>query len=59
MDSSPFAMCAPCLRDSEKVRSIVIKQPNLSIEEVSQLTEVSLPTIQKLIKIGWKSKIKN
>jgi len=58
MDSSPFAMCQLCLIDSEKVRSTIRKKPNLSIEEISQLTEVSVIKINKLAKIAFNGNLK-
>lgn len=59
MDSSPFSICPACIKDSEKVRSIISKKPNLSIEEISQLTEVSVIKINKLIQITLKTRQKN
>lgn len=59
MDSSPFTMCPACLKDSDKVRSVISNKPSLSIEEISQLTNVSVAHIKKLIQLGIEGRRKS
>ena len=50
--SSPFTMCPTCLSESNSVRSIFRKNPKLSMEEVSHLSNVPLEKIKRLVKLG-------
>jgi len=50
--SSPFTMCPVCLSESNTVRGIFKKNPKLSMEEVSRLSNVPLEKIKQLVKLG-------
>ncbi|TQS76572.1 hypothetical protein DX933_00235 [Ornithinibacillus gellani] len=56
MSSSPFTMCPTCLDVSAKVRQFVGKNPQVSIEEISQATKVPLDKIKRLIHLGLNKK---
>lgn len=52
MESSPFTMCPKCLEDSNTIRTTMRKKPQLSLEEVSHLTNVPLNKIKRLVQLG-------
>ncbi len=54
MESSPFIMCPTCLRDSELIRSFVQKTPHVTLEEISESTNISLEKIENMATLGQK-----
>lgn len=59
MDSSPFTMCTECLQVSDRIQHIISKRPSISIEEISQLSNVSVEQIRKLAQLGFKDRMKS
>ncbi|WP_404451619.1 hypothetical protein LG329_14940 [Virgibacillus necropolis] len=56
MESSPFTMCNSCLMESNRVQSFVIKHPHVSIERISQETEVPHDKVELMVKLGLSEK---
>ncbi|WP_106498149.1 hypothetical protein [Lentibacillus sp. Marseille-P4043] len=56
MESSPFMMCATCLKDSDKVRNFSVKHPYVSVEEIAQETQVSFAKVNNMVKLGLNKK---
>jgi len=56
MESSPFMMCPACLKDSEQIRSFIVKNPLVSIEEISQATGVAFGKVEKMVSLGLNRK---
>lgn len=56
MDSSPFDMCTECLQASDNIQSIINKRPSISIQEISQLSNVSVEQIRKLAQLDFKDR---
>lgn len=54
MVSSPFGMCPTCRRESKKVRECVLDHPNLSLQTVSDMTNVPYRKVMKMISLGVK-----
>ncbi|ASN06631.1 hypothetical protein [Virgibacillus necropolis] len=56
MESSPFTMCNTCLMESNRVQSYVIKHPHVSIERISEQTEVPYVKVELMVKLGLNEK---
>lgn len=56
MESSPFTMCNTCLMEINRVQSFVVKHPHVSIEKISQETEVPYDKVEQLVKLGLSEK---
>ncbi|MFZ3577357.1 hypothetical protein [Virgibacillus sp. DJP39] len=52
IESTPFALCATCLLESNRVQSFVIKYPHVSIERISEETEVPSDKVKQMVKLG-------
>lgn len=55
MAASPFMTCPTCLKDSEKVRSFILKNPRVTAETISRETEVPLVKVRHMYRLGLKS----
>lgn len=55
MAASPFMTCPDCLKDSEKVRSFILKNPRVTVETISKETRVPLTKVKHMYKLGYKS----
>lgn len=58
MESSPFMMCTTCLVDSNRVRSVIVKTPHVSVEEISSATDVSIEKVECMVNLGFKKETK-
>ncbi|GAB3060823.1 hypothetical protein [Virgibacillus ainsalahensis] len=56
MESSPFMMCTTCLTESDRVRSFIRKNPHVSVQEISQETNVPQLKIENMIKLRFTRK---
>lgn len=56
MESSPFMTCPTCLKDSEQIRNFILKNPHVSIEEISRSTDVAFEKVEKMVQIGLNRK---
>ncbi|MFB4167037.1 hypothetical protein [Virgibacillus sp. JSM 102003] len=54
MESGPFMMCTTCLVESDRIRSFIVKNPHVSIEEISLATNVSVEKVEQMIDLGDK-----
>ncbi|UJL47531.1 hypothetical protein KFZ58_06585 [Virgibacillus sp. NKC19-16] len=51
MESSPFMMCETCLRETDRVRNFIRKNPHVSIKEISLSTDIPQEKAQNMIKL--------
>lgn len=56
MESSPFMMCPICLKDSEQIRNFIVKNPHVSVEDISQATDVPFVKVEKMVSLGLNRK---
>ncbi|ASK60916.1 hypothetical protein CFK37_01160 [Virgibacillus phasianinus] len=56
MESSPFTMCSKCLTESNRVQSFVAKHPHVSIERISNETEVPYDKVEQMVMLGLNEK---
>lgn len=52
MESSPFTMCKTCLTEVNRVQGFVVKHPHVSVERISQATDVPYNKVEQLVKLG-------
>ena len=56
MKISPFTMCQQCLIENEKVQHFIIKNPQVSIQEIATDTNVAIDKIRHMAELGFNKK---
>lgn len=56
MESSPFMLCLTCIEETEKVQSFFKKNPLVSMEEISRVTNVAYEKVEKMTRLGVEQK---
>ncbi|WP_099157383.1 hypothetical protein [Virgibacillus ndiopensis] len=52
MEASPFMMCTTCLMESDRVRNYILKHPHVSIEQISEATQIPFEKVFRMVELG-------